>query len=83
AALGLEQLVAVGEHAHLVAAGAAAAGLPAARMAVCDDGEAAAHAIAQWVRPGDVVLVKASRGMRLERVVAALLQAGERKEPPA
>jgi UDP-N-acetylmuramoyl-tripeptide--D-alanyl-D-alanine ligase len=37
--------------------------------------EEAAVVAAGWVRPGDVVLVKGSRGVRTERVVAALLAA--------
>ncbi len=38
------------------------------------DAEAAAAAVAELVRPGDAVLVKASRGVRLERVVEALIE---------
>ena len=36
------------------------------------DADAAAAVVRDGVRPGDVVLVKASRVARLERVVAAL-----------
>lgn len=80
AAVGLDRLVAVGELGRMIALAARSAGLPAERIATCANGDEAADTIVGWVRPGDVVLVKASRGMKLERVVAALLAAG--KESP-
>jgi len=46
-----------------------------ARYRHVSDSDEAARALAAWVRPGDAVLVKGSRGMRMERVVRAL--AGE------
>ncbi len=64
-----DALVAVGgDAAHL----AAAAG-PRARFA--RDAEAALSLVLEWVEPGDVVLVKASRGVRVERVVSGLVSA--------
>jgi UDP-N-acetylmuramyl pentapeptide synthase len=42
-------------------------------LATRDPADAAA-AIAEWSKPGDWVLVKASRGMRLERALEALQQ---------
>jgi UDP-N-acetylmuramyl pentapeptide synthase len=45
--------------------------LPSLALA-CDDPEAAAQAVSTWTVPGDWILVKASRGMRLERAVEAL-----------
>ena len=42
------------------------------------DVDAAAAWLADRVRPGDVVLVKASRGARLDRVADALLAGGGR-----
>jgi len=56
-----------------IARGAAEGGLPAARLAaVGDDPAAAAAALASWTRAGDWILVKASRGVRLERAIDAL-----------
>jgi UDP-N-acetylmuramoyl-tripeptide--D-alanyl-D-alanine ligase len=61
-----------GEHAASLERGARAAGVPADRIRRFDDVPAMAAAVRGDARPGDVVLVKASRGMRLERVVEAL-----------
>lgn len=65
-------LYVAGSFAAAVERGARAAGVPAARARRFDDVEAMAAAVAADVKPGDLVLVKGSRGMRLERVVDAL-----------
>jgi UDP-N-acetylmuramoyl-tripeptide--D-alanyl-D-alanine ligase len=67
-----EGLVAVGPLAARMAARAGAAGFPADRMECVADAAAAAAAIRSRLRPGDAVLIKASRGIRLERVAEAL-----------
>jgi UDP-N-acetylmuramoyl-tripeptide--D-alanyl-D-alanine ligase len=64
--LGFDLVVAVGEPAAEVAGGAGERGVFAA------DHDEAAGIVSAWLLPGDVVLVKASRGARLERVAAAL-----------
>ena len=68
-------LVAVGARAEAFVAGAREAGLAADRAAAVASPEEAAARVASWTAPGDWVLVKASRGMKLERAVAALVQA--------
>lgn len=70
--LGVAGVAAVGPLAAQVAAGARDAGLGADRVVTSDDPQAAAHIVAGWMQPGDVVLVKGSRGMRLERAVETL-----------
>lgn len=72
ARLGYAGLAAVGELAAKLASGARAAGLPRNRALASLDLELAASAVAGWSKPGDWVLVKASRGMRLERALEAL-----------
>ena len=66
AELGVMQLFAVGRMAAVVARGARAAGLT--RILEFADVDSAAAAIKQFVKPGDLVLLKASRVARLERV---------------
>jgi len=70
--LGFAGLAAVGELAAHMATGARAAGLPRNRVLATQDAELAADTVAEWSKPGDWVLVKASRGMRMERALDAL-----------
>ncbi len=70
-------LVAVGPLAALIAEGAAEAGMDAKAIQLFPDSDAAAAAIAGIVRPGDLVLVKGSRGMRMERVADRLRTEGK------
>jgi UDP-N-acetylmuramoyl-tripeptide--D-alanyl-D-alanine ligase len=72
AALGVDRLVAVGEWARTMADGATAAGLPAARVATAADVLDMADDLRGWLRDGDWVLVKGSRGARMERLLEAL-----------
>jgi UDP-N-acetylmuramoyl-tripeptide--D-alanyl-D-alanine ligase len=69
---GVDVLVAVGPLSRNTAQAAREAGLPLTQW--CDDPESAAELVRKHARPGDVVLVKGSRGMRLERVVQRLLE---------
>ncbi|MCA9705932.1 MAG: UDP-N-acetylmuramoyl-tripeptide--D-alanyl-D-alanine ligase [Myxococcales bacterium] len=73
AALGLDRLLALGPRSEATVRAAAEAGLAAEHLG--DDVEAAATAIRDALQgaPPGAVLIKASRGMRLERVVEALL----------
>ena len=73
AAAGLDVLIAVGGDAAGALAGAAVAGgLRARRVRHVATSEEAADAVAALVRPGDVVLVKGSRGVRTDQVVDRL-----------
>ena len=72
AGLELAGLAAVGQFAQTMVDEARAAGLDPARTFAAPSPEAAADAVAGWTAPGDWILVKASRGLRLERAVDAL-----------
>jgi len=68
-------VVGAGPGPEAIAAGAREAGLPGARILRVADREAAAVRLSSVLEPGDVVLVKASRGVALEVVVEALFAA--------
>jgi UDP-N-acetylmuramoyl-tripeptide--D-alanyl-D-alanine ligase len=74
AELGVGQLFAVGNMAPVVARGARGAGL--ARVFEFADAETAAGAVKSFVKSGDLVLLKASRATRLERI-GDVLRVGE------
>jgi UDP-N-acetylmuramoyl-tripeptide--D-alanyl-D-alanine ligase len=66
----LDQLFAIGRRASQIAAAARDTGFKS--VVEITDVEPAAQAVKEFARPGDVVLVKASRSMRLERITQAL-----------
>jgi UDP-N-acetylmuramoyl-tripeptide--D-alanyl-D-alanine ligase len=65
-------LYATGAFGEAVARGARTAGVPEERIRVFAEAEALVEAVRRDTKAGDLVLVKGSRGMRLERVVEAL-----------
>ena len=65
-------IVVGGGNASLIAAGAKAAGLDASRILEARDRDAALDLLRARLRDGDVVLVKASRGVELDVLVDAL-----------
>ena len=78
--LDISKLVAIGDMGKLMQMGAAHEGSwgdEAVHVHTIDD--AVAYITEHW-QPGDVVLVKASRSIGLERVAEALISAGSRKD---
>jgi UDP-N-acetylmuramoyl-tripeptide--D-alanyl-D-alanine ligase len=75
AELGVEHLVGVGTEMRAATAVARAAGIAAEDAA---SPEQAAEAVADRLAPGDVVVVKGSRSLAMERAVDALVTADER-----
>lgn len=71
-ALRADLLIALGSLAGAIAEGARQAGMPDAQIRIVPSHEEAVAVLQQLLRPGDRVLVKGSRGMRMERICAAL-----------
>jgi UDP-N-acetylmuramoyl-tripeptide--D-alanyl-D-alanine ligase len=65
-------LACVGKQSTLIAASARLAGLPDNTIFHFDDSATAAISIPRWLRPGDLVLLKGSRGIHLEKITAAM-----------
>ena len=74
---GIDRLVAVGAYAEPMAAAARTGGLTDGAVLVYPDKAAAQAAVLAGLAPGDVVLVKASRGLALDTVAEAILAVGE------
>ncbi len=69
---GVRFLVAVGAGGGIMADEAIRHGLSAAAVARYPDAASAAAAVPEWLQEADCVLVKASRGVRLEQVAVAV-----------
>jgi UDP-N-acetylmuramoyl-tripeptide--D-alanyl-D-alanine ligase len=70
-----DRLVVVGSGAAGIADGAAEAGMSSAAVSVVPDRDAAREHLLRTLEPGDVVLVKASRGVALDVLVDELAAA--------
>ncbi len=65
-------VIAVGERARIIGAEALALGMATDRVHVVAEAPAAVPILEGIIQAGDVVLVKGSLGMRMDRIVAAL-----------
>jgi UDP-N-acetylmuramoyl-tripeptide--D-alanyl-D-alanine ligase len=68
----LDELITVGKRAHLIAASARSAGLAEDLIFELEDTESVIQLLNKHLTEKDVVLVKGSHGMRLDRITASL-----------
>jgi UDP-N-acetylmuramoyl-tripeptide--D-alanyl-D-alanine ligase len=73
ARLGIDRLIAFGRFGADCLAGARGEGMHSEQLALCDKVDVVGAILDCWLEPGDVVLVKGSRSMRMERVVEQLI----------
>ena len=68
----VDVIVGVGRRSESLLEGARAAGFSEDRLHHFADAEAAAEFLERYIRPGDLVLIKASRGIGLDRIINRL-----------
>ncbi len=68
----VDELICVGERSKFIASAARRAGLPAQSVVECESSQDAIEYLRPRLNSQDVVLVKGSHGMRMDRIVAAL-----------
>lgn len=68
----VDWILGVAGHAREFVAGAVAAGFRAERTKFFESSEKAAEFLAEFVAPGDLLLIKGSRGVHMESIAAAL-----------
>ncbi len=73
--------VGMGQYADTMMEGAREAGLPGESLVTVQGPEEMAQAIEQHMRPGDVILLKGSRKMRLDKVVDSIRQKAKGSRP--
>jgi UDP-N-acetylmuramoyl-tripeptide--D-alanyl-D-alanine ligase len=76
ARLNPDALLTVGDYGRLIREGAVEAGYPTERAVAFESNDEAVASLLPRRRPGDVILVKGSRGMAMESVVRALRGVG-------
>jgi len=69
----VDWVVGVEGDAAQIVEGAVAAGMPRAQTRMFASSEEAAKFLADFVAPGDLLLVKGSRGVKMERIVESVL----------
>lgn len=67
-----DALITVGPRARISAEEAGLSGLPSSRITSVKDNAAAIQVLRKMIQPGDVVLIKGSRALRMEEIVAQL-----------
>lgn len=83
AAVPVAKLLLMGDYARDVARGAQAAGMAAADIVIGTSHESVAQELVQFAAPGDLMLLKASRGMLMENVLAHYLKLREQMNSPS
>lgn len=68
----VDELITVGERGRMIASAAYRAGLPAGAIAEFEGSQEAIEFLRTHIRAQDVVLIKGSHGMRMDRIAAAL-----------
>ncbi len=68
----VDQLITLGERGRMIAAAACRVGFSPNKITELDDSEQAIEFLQEHLRENDVVRVKGSRGMRMDRIAAAL-----------
>jgi UDP-N-acetylmuramyl pentapeptide synthase len=74
----VDALMTVGVRAKTIADSAREGGMKDTRIIEVQDAEAAAKALETLIKPGDVIYVKGSQGMRMERIVKHIMKEPER-----
>ena len=78
---GVDRLLVCGEFADDVARGALEGGLPPHQIARGESLDSLYPLLDCWLTPGDVLLVKGSRGMRMERAIQWLRDQARQDTP--
>jgi UDP-N-acetylmuramoyl-tripeptide--D-alanyl-D-alanine ligase len=68
----VDELVTLGERGRMIATAALEAGLPINKITILDDAEQAIQYLQPSLKPEDVILIKGSNLMRMDRIVSAL-----------
>lgn len=74
----IDRLISIGSQAAHVAGSARKNGMDAGCLGTCQDPETAMMLLDLWLEPGDVILLKGSRGMKLETFIPRLQQLANR-----
>jgi len=65
-------LITVGTLGRMIGEEALSQGMSPDRVCMCDDNAAAIECLQAQIEPGDYILVKGSRGMKMEEIVTVL-----------